>query len=131
MESMLGDPRGRSTVTRTVMFGELRHRLDEDRGPGEVPLPDRRTLHRLANYLDRGRRNFVSEASRRTSVNRPARPFTAAVALRPGEDVPVDTNKWPCPRGNLTRLAKLRRAKSRTGACGRHTTEPGLPVQRG
>ena len=58
-----------------------------------MPLPDKRTLYRLANYLDRGRRNFVSEASRRTSVNRPGRPFTAGVALRPGEDVPIDTNK--------------------------------------
>jgi hypothetical protein len=44
-------------------------------------------------HMDRSRRNFVSEASRRTSVNRPERPFTPLTALRPGEDVPIDTNK--------------------------------------
>ena len=44
-------------------------------------------------HMDRGRRNFVSEASRRTAVNRPDRPFTPVTALRPGEDVPIDTNK--------------------------------------
>jgi len=43
--------------------------------------------------MDRGRRNFVSEASRRVSVNRPERPFTPMMALRPGENVVIDTNK--------------------------------------
>ena len=33
-----------------------------------------------------------SESSRRVSVNRPRRPFTPVTALRPGEDVPIDTN---------------------------------------
>jgi hypothetical protein len=52
-----------------------------------------RTPYRLMVHMDRGRRNFVSEASRRTAVNRPDRPFTPVTALRPGEDVPIDTNK--------------------------------------
>jgi hypothetical protein len=93
IEKMLADPRGRSTVARSVMFTELQRRLDDEHGLGVVPVPSRRTLYRLMVYLDRGRRNFVSEASRRTSVNRPDRPFTPVTALRPGEDVPIDTNK--------------------------------------
>ncbi len=93
IEKMLADPRGRSTVTRSVMFTELERRLNEEHGPGVVPMPGRRTLYRLMVHMDRGRRNFVSEASRRTSVNRPRRPFTPVTALRPGEDVPIDTNK--------------------------------------
>jgi hypothetical protein len=56
-------------------------------------MPSRATFYRLMSYMDRGRRNFVSEASRRTSVNRPERPFTPVTAFRPGEDVPIDTNK--------------------------------------
>jgi hypothetical protein len=93
IEKTLADPRGRSTVARSVMFTQLRLELDEAHGPGEVPMPSRATFYRLMNHMDRGRRNFVSEASRRVSVNRPDRPFTPVTALRPGEDVPIDTNK--------------------------------------
>jgi hypothetical protein len=93
IEQMLADPRGRSTVARSVMLTQLQRKLDDVYGPGEVPVPSRATFYRLMSYMDRGRRNFVSEASRRTSVNRPERPFTPVTALRPGEDVPIDTNK--------------------------------------
>jgi hypothetical protein len=93
IEQMLADPRGRSTVARSAMFTQLQRKLDEVHGPGEVPLPSRATFYRLLSRMDRGRRNFVSEASRRVSVNRPDRPFTPVTALRPGEDVPIDTNK--------------------------------------
>jgi hypothetical protein len=86
-------PHGRSTVARSVMFTELQRRLDEEHEPGVVPVPGKRTLYRLMVHMDRGRQNFVSEAFRRTSVNRPDRPFTPVTALRPGEDVPIDTNK--------------------------------------
>jgi hypothetical protein len=93
LEEMLGDPHGRSTITRSAMFTQLQRKLDEVHGPGEVPMPSRATLYRLMNHMDRGRRNFVSEASRRVSVNRPERPFTPVAALRPGENVPIDSNK--------------------------------------
>ena len=56
-------------------------------------MPSRATFYGLMTHMDRGRRNFVSEASRRVSVNRPNRPFTPVTALRPGENVPIDTNK--------------------------------------
>lgn len=93
IEEMLAEPRGRSTVARSVMLTQLQRKLDDAYGPGEVPMPSRATFYRLMSYMDRGRRNFVSEASRKTSVNRPERPFTPVIALRPGEDVPIDTNK--------------------------------------
>jgi transposase InsO family protein len=93
IEEMLGQPGGRSTVARSVMFTELQWKLDDTYGPGEVPVPSRATLYRLMGHMDRGRRNFVSEASRRVSVNRPRRPFTPVTALRPGENVVIDTNK--------------------------------------
>ena len=93
IEEMLGQPDGRSTVARSVMLTELQRKLDDTYGPGEVPVPSRATLYRLMGHMDRGRRNFVSEASRRVSVNRPRRPFTPVTALRPGENVVIDTNK--------------------------------------
>jgi hypothetical protein len=92
IEKLLSEPRGRSTVARSVMFTEIQRRLDDEHGQGEVPLPSRRTLYRLLADMDRGRRNFAGESSRRVSVNRPGRPFTPVTALRPGEDVPIDTN---------------------------------------
>ena len=102
------------------MFTELQRRLDKEHGPGVVPLPGTRTLYRLMVHLDRGRRNFVSEASRRVSVNRPDRPFTPVTALRPGEDVPIDTNKLDI----MCRYADgvIRRAKL-TAACARLVTD--------
>lgn len=93
IEEMLAEPRGRSTVARSVMLTHLQRKLNDTYGAGEVPMPSRATFYRLMSYMDRGRRNFVSEASRRTSVNRPERPFTPMTAIRPGEDVPIDTNK--------------------------------------
>jgi hypothetical protein len=93
VEEMFADLQGRSTVARSVMFAQLQRKLADVHGPGEVPMPSRATFYRLMSHLDRGRRNFVSEASRRVSVNRPDRPFTPVTALRPGEDVPIDTNK--------------------------------------
>jgi Mu transposase, C-terminal len=93
IEKMLAEPGGRSTVARSVMLTQLQRKLEDTYGAGEVPMPSRATFYRLMSYMDRGRRNFVSEASRRTSVNRPKRPFTPATAIRPGEDVPIDTNK--------------------------------------
>jgi Mu transposase, C-terminal len=93
IEKLLAEPRGRSTVARSVMFAEIQRRLDDEYGQGAVSLPSRRTLYRLLSDMDRGRRNFVSESSRRVSVNRPRRPFTPVTALRPGENVVIDTNK--------------------------------------
>jgi len=93
IEKMLADPGGRSTVARSVMLTRLRQELDDAYGPGEVPMPSRATFYRLMNHMDRGRQNFVSESSRRVSVNRPGRPFTPVTALRPGENVVIDTNK--------------------------------------
>ena len=93
IEGMLAAPRGRSTVARSSMFTQVQLKLEEVHGPGVVPIPSRATFYRLVHYMDRGRRNFVSEASRRVSVNRPERPFTPVTALRPGENVVIDTNK--------------------------------------
>jgi transposase InsO family protein len=49
-------------------------------------------LYRLSALLDRGRHTFGAATTRRTNGNRPDRPFTSPVVLRPGEQVQMDTN---------------------------------------
>ena len=46
----------------------------------------------MAALLDRGRHTFGAATTRRTHDNRPDRPFTSPVLLRPGEQVQIDTN---------------------------------------
>lgn len=93
IDRMLANPAGQSTVARSVTFTDLENRLTDEHGPDAVPVPGKRTLYRLMARMDRGRHNFDSEASRRVSVNRPHRPFTPVTALRPGQNVPIDSNK--------------------------------------
>jgi len=42
--------------------------------------------------LDRGSHTFGAATSRRTTANRPDRPFTASIEMRPGQQVHIDTN---------------------------------------
>ena len=77
------------------MFTQLQLKLEEVHGPGEVPMPSRATFYRLmGHYMDRGRRNFAGESSRRVSAE-PAGPAVhpGDRASGHGEDVPIDTNK--------------------------------------
>jgi hypothetical protein len=62
------------------------------RYPGqEVPVPSRATVYRVIRSMDGGRHTFGSAARRRSNANRPAAPFTATAAQRPGEIVQIDT----------------------------------------
>ena len=49
-------------------------------------------LYRIAAELDRGGHAFGAATTRRTTANRPDRPFTAGVEMRPGKQVHIDTN---------------------------------------
>lgn len=61
--------------------------------PGDpVPVPSDRVLYRIAAELDRGGHVFGAATTRRTTANRPDRPFTAGVEMRPGQQVHIDTN---------------------------------------
>jgi transposase InsO family protein len=62
------------------------------RHPGEeVQLPSRATFYRVIGQMEGGRHTFGSAARRRSNANRPAAPFTATAAQRPGEIVQIDT----------------------------------------
>ena len=62
------------------------------RYPGEeVPLPSTSGVYRIFAALEGGRHTFGSAVRRRSNANRPAMPFTASTAQRPGEIVQADT----------------------------------------
>ena len=91
LREVMGAQTPRSTVTRKVLFGQLRTLLAA--APGDpVPVPSDRVLYRIAAELDRGGHAFGAATTRRTTANRPDRPFTAGVEMRPGQQVHIDTN---------------------------------------
>ena len=86
IEKMLAEPRGRSTVARSVMFTELQRTLDEEHGAGVVPVPGRWTLHGWMVHMDRRPPESSSaRASRRTSVNSSQSSVTPVTALGLGK----------------------------------------------
>lgn len=89
-EAMSGQATG-STISRKTLFIRVRSVLADAYGDA-VPIPSDRELYRWAALLDRGRHTFGAATTRRTNDNRPDRPFTSTVVLRPGEQVQIDTN---------------------------------------
>lgn len=81
----------KSTVARKVLFGRLRASLAATDGEA-VHVPSDRVLYRIVAELDRGGHTFGTATTRRTTANRPDRPFTASIEMRPGQQVHIDTN---------------------------------------
>jgi transposase InsO family protein len=80
-----------STISRKAMFVQVRSALAAEHGDA-LRIPSERELYRLAALLDRGRHTFGAATTRRTHDNRPGRPFSSSVLVRPGEQVQIDTN---------------------------------------
>lgn len=80
-----------STGTRSRLIRRVRKSLDDTHGPGVVPLPGTTTLYKLVNALSAGRHTFGSAPTRRQTANRPAGAFTPTFAVRPGEQVQMDS----------------------------------------
>lgn len=57
-----------------------------------MPLPSTATFDRLVAAMNAGRHSFGETTTRRSQANRPARPFTRTIAVRPGELVQIDTS---------------------------------------
>jgi transposase InsO family protein len=65
--------------------------VEAEHGPGVVPLPGRSTFYKLADVLATGRHTFGSAVTRRQTANRPQGMFTVSHAMRPGEQVQIDS----------------------------------------
>jgi hypothetical protein len=81
---------GTSTGTRGRVIRQVVQRLEEEHGPGVVPVPSRATFYRLLAVLSVGRHTFGSAVTRRQTAARPGGVFTATIAARPGEQVQMD-----------------------------------------
>ncbi len=81
---------GTSTGTRGRVIRQVIDRLEQEHGPGVVPVPSRATFYRLLQVLPAGRHTFGSAVTRRQAAGRPGGVFTATIAARPGEQVQMD-----------------------------------------
>ncbi|MFI7240434.1 hypothetical protein [Streptomyces cyaneofuscatus] len=84
--------RGRSKGTINGLFPLINQILQEQHGPGTVPVPSQATLYRLVTTLARPG-ELPSGPVRQVPASFEGRAFTPAMALRPGEQVRVDTTR--------------------------------------
>jgi hypothetical protein len=82
---------GTSTGTKSRAITQIRRVLDDEHGPGVVPMPSQATCYRLLDVLAKGRHTFGSAVTRRQTANKPDRVYTPTMAARPGELVHLDT----------------------------------------
>ncbi|MER6100703.1 Mu transposase C-terminal domain-containing protein [Streptomyces sp. NPDC001728] len=84
--------RGRSKGTVSGLFPLINQILQERHGPGAVPVPSQATLYRLVTSLARPG-ELPSGPVRQVPASFEGRAFTPATALRPGEQVQIDTTR--------------------------------------
>ena len=80
-----------STGTRSRLIRRAAAAVEAEYGPGVVPLPGRSTFYKLIDVLAAGRHTFGSAVTRRQIANRPQHAFTPSHAMRPGEQVQIDS----------------------------------------
>ncbi|SHN35660.1 integrase catalytic domain-containing protein [Streptomyces yunnanensis] len=84
--------RGRSKGTINGLFPLINQILKDRHGPGTVPVPSQATLYRLVTSLARPG-ELPTGPVRQVPASFEGRAFTPATALRPGEQVQVDTTR--------------------------------------
>ncbi|WP_280905819.1 Mu transposase C-terminal domain-containing protein [Streptomyces sp. SAI-117] len=84
--------RGRSKGTVSGVFPLIQHILEDRYGPGVVPVPSQATLYRLVAALARPG-ELPAGRVRQVPASCEGRAFTPATALRPGEQVQIDTTR--------------------------------------
>ncbi|TPN00859.1 DDE-type integrase/transposase/recombinase [Mesorhizobium sp. B2-3-3] len=84
--------RGRSKGTINGLFPLINQILEDQHGPGAVPVPSQATLYRLVTSLARPG-ELPSGPVRQVPASVEGRAFTPAMALRPGEQVQIDTTR--------------------------------------
>ena len=91
VEQMLDAETGQSTGTRSRLIRRVTARVEELHGPGVVPLSGRTAFYALIDRLSVGRHTFGSPVTRRQLANRPDGVFTPTFAMRPGEQIQIDS----------------------------------------
>jgi len=80
-----------STGTRSRLIRGVTKAVEAAYGPGVVPLPGRSTFYTVIEAVATGRHTFGSAVTRRQTANRPQGMFTPSFAMRPGEQVQIDS----------------------------------------
>ncbi|WP_335756052.1 hypothetical protein [Streptomyces alboflavus] len=88
----LGRQRGRSKGTVNALFPVIKQILTTRHGAGTVPVPSQATLYRLVTALARPG-ELPTSPVRTTPSSYEGRAYTPTVALRPGEQVQIDTTR--------------------------------------
>jgi len=81
----------RSTRTVAYLQWRVEQILAGQHGAGAVPMPSRASFYRLFERVQAGRHTTGSARTRQSLGNRPATPFGAVFALRPGELLQIDS----------------------------------------
>jgi hypothetical protein len=81
----------RSTRTVASVQWRVEQILTSQHGAGTVAMPSRATFYRLFEKVKAGRHTTGSARTRQSLGNRPAGPFGAVAALRPGELMQIDS----------------------------------------
>jgi putative transposase len=91
IEAMLDAETGQSTGTRSRLIRRVIARVEQTYGAGVVALPGRSAFYALIDRLSVGRHTFGSAVTRRQLANRPDGMFTPTFAMRPGEQIQIDS----------------------------------------
>ncbi|MBO0881789.1 MAG: transposase [Mycobacterium sp.] len=91
IEQMLDAETAQSTGTRSRLIRRVTAKVEQTYGPGVVALPGRSAFYALIDRLSVGRHTFGSAVTRRQLANRPNGMFTPTFAMRPGEQIQIDS----------------------------------------
>lgn len=92
LNSILGGRARSSTISKAVLIEQVRRAVLRAHGQ-DVKIPSNATFYRLLEDEDRGRFSFGSAKTRESLALAPDREYGSRTALRPGEQVQIDTTR--------------------------------------
>lgn len=92
LNSILGGRSRSSTISKAALIEQVRRAVVQTHGH-DVKIPSNATFYRLLEDEDRGRFSFGSAKTRESLALAPDREYGSRTALRPGEQVQIDTTR--------------------------------------
>lgn len=90
---MLAEQVESSTKTKSLILRTVTARLEQQFGPGVVPIPGKTRAYEVLSELSKGRSMWSNSKTRRSIANRPATSCGRLEATRPGEYLLLDTTR--------------------------------------
>jgi transposase InsO family protein len=82
-----------STKTKSMILRTIAARLEQQFGPGVVPIPAKTRAYEVLTELSSGRSMWSNSKARRSIANRPTTSYGRLEATRPGEYLLLDTTR--------------------------------------